>query len=187
VRLSCEAQGERVRLMVSDTGIGIASELQPLVFDPFQRLGQENGAIQGTGIGLSLCKEYAALMNGEMGLRSQPNAGSQFWIDLPRYTEPERPASAIQAQHSACVYHADLDSVNRAVVGQALAGVELLQFDDGNQVLAAVLKNGPTCCCSASNCTVSAAAICSAPCVRIEHWQTCRWYCSVARINSRNW
>ncbi|TRO25820.1 response regulator [Ectopseudomonas mendocina] len=143
VRLSCEAQGERVRLMVSDTGIGIASELQPLVFDPFQRLGQENGAIQGTGIGLSLCKEYAALMNGEMGLRSQPNAGSQFWIDLPRYTEPERPASAIQAQHSACVYHADLDSVNRAVVGQALAGIELLQFDDGNQVLAAVLKKRP--------------------------------------------
>ncbi len=143
VRLSCEAQGERVRLMVSDTGIGIASELHTLVFEPFQRIGQENGAIQGTGIGLSLCREYAALMNGEMGLRSQPGQGSEFWIDLPRYIAPSQPITPTSAIPRACVYHADLDNANRTLVSQALADIELLQFDDGNQALAALLKKRP--------------------------------------------
>ncbi|MFV9656447.1 ATP-binding protein [Pseudomonas sp. NY15366] len=143
VNLSCEMCGDRVRLMVSDTGIGIACELQPLVFDPFQRLGQKNGAIQGTGIGLSLCKEYAALMNGEMGLRSQPNKGSKFWIELPHYVDPKRLVPEAQTYRAACVYHADLDSANRTVVSQALADIELLQFDDGNQVLANLLNKRP--------------------------------------------
>lgn len=46
ISLSCTKHDDRVRLMVSDTGMGIASELQPLLFEPFQRLGQENGAIR---------------------------------------------------------------------------------------------------------------------------------------------
>ncbi|KJU76733.1 ATP-binding protein [Pseudomonas chengduensis] len=143
VSLSCMEHDGRVRLMVSDTGMGITSELQPLLFEPFQRLGQENSAIQGTGIGLSLCKEYAALMNGEMGLHSEPNKGSSFWIDLPRYVELSRPVTTSQAQHPACVYHGDLDTANREVVSTALANIDLLQFDDGNQLLAALLARRP--------------------------------------------
>ncbi|EZH80353.1 histidine kinase [Ectopseudomonas composti] len=143
INLSCTLLDGRVRLMVSDTGMGIASELQPLLFEPFQRLGQENGAIQGTGIGLSLCKEYAALMNGEMGLRSEPNQGSQFWIDLPRYVEPIQPEVPESTQRQACVYHGDLDRTNRDTVSQALADVDLQQFEDGHQLLAALHSRRP--------------------------------------------
>lgn len=143
ISLSCTEHGGRVRLMVSDTGMGISSELQPLLFEPFQRLGQENGAIQGTGIGLSLCKEYAALMNGEMGLHSEPNQGSQFWIDLPRYVAPLQPEVAEVTQHQACVYHGDLDSSNREVVRQALADIDLQQFEDGHQLLTALHTRRP--------------------------------------------
>lgn len=138
INLSLKLLDSRVRLMVSDTGMGIASELQPLLFEPFQRLGQENGAIQGTGIGLSLCKEYAALMNGEMGLHSEPNQGSQFWIDLPRYVESIQVEEPKSTQRQACVYHGDLDRTNRDIVSQALADIDLQQFEDGQQLLAAL-------------------------------------------------
>ena len=73
----------RVELFVEDGGAGIAAELQGALFEPFQRLGQENTAIQGTGIGLALCRELATLMNGSMGLVSQSGVGSRFWVDLP--------------------------------------------------------------------------------------------------------
>lgn len=143
VTLSCMQMDKHVRLMISDTGMGIAPELQPLLFEPFQRLGQENGAIQGTGIGLSLCKEYAALMNGEMGLYSEPNKGSQFWIDLPRYVESSLPESAPHEARQACVYHGDVDDTNLAIVSSALADVDLQQFSDGNELLAALLARRP--------------------------------------------
>lgn len=143
ISLSCTEHDDRVRLMVSDTGMGIASELQPLLFEPFQRLGQENGAIQGTGIGLSLCKEYAALMNGEMGLHSEPNKGSQFWIDLPRHVTPVQAEAVESTSHQACVYHGDLDRTNREIVSQALADIDLQQFEDGQQLLAALHNRCP--------------------------------------------
>ncbi|WFC61538.1 response regulator [Pseudomonas sp. REST10] len=143
ITLSCQARDEQVRLMVSDTGMGIASELQPLLFEPFQRLGQENGAIQGTGIGLSLCKEYAALMNGEMGLESQPEQGSRFWISLPRYRESERTATEQPHKARARVYHGDLDERNRELVSLALSDSDLLQFDDGRELLTALRAQRP--------------------------------------------
>lgn len=73
----------RVELFVEDGGAGISAELQGALFEPFQRLGQENTAIQGTGIGLALCRELATLMNGSMGLVSESGVGSRFWVDLP--------------------------------------------------------------------------------------------------------
>jgi signal transduction histidine kinase len=76
----------RVELFVEDGGAGISAELQGALFEPFQRLGQENTAIQGTGIGLALCRELATLMNGSMGLVSESGVGSRFWVDLPEGT-----------------------------------------------------------------------------------------------------
>lgn len=81
--LSAQALSGRVRLKVEDNGQGISSALQSKLFEPFQRLGQENTAIQGTGIGLSLCREFAQLLGGEIGLHSELGQGSCFWIELP--------------------------------------------------------------------------------------------------------
>src|SRR6202012_5029477 len=75
-----------VRILVSDTGIGIPEDKLEKMFQPFQRAGQETGPIEGTGIGLVITKRLAELMNGRVGFRSAPGAGSEFWVELPADT-----------------------------------------------------------------------------------------------------
>jgi CheY-like chemotaxis protein len=72
-----------VRVTVSDNGRGIPADKQHLLFQPFQRAGQETGPIEGTGIGLVIAKRLAELMLGQVGFRSVPGDGSEFWVDMP--------------------------------------------------------------------------------------------------------
>ncbi len=77
--------GSHVRITVVDDGIGIPADKRARVFEPFQRAGQEAGPIEGTGIGLSISKRLAELMNGTVGFTSETDKGSQFWVDVPVY------------------------------------------------------------------------------------------------------
>lgn len=73
----------RVVIEVEDTGPGITPDQQAQLFEPFNRLGAENSSIEGTGIGLALSRELVELMQGDIGLRSEPGKGSCFWFSLP--------------------------------------------------------------------------------------------------------
>lgn len=75
----------KARINVIDDGIGIALAKQKVIFQPFQRAGQEAGPIEGTGIGLVITKRLAELMNGSVGFESTEGSGSCFWIELPLY------------------------------------------------------------------------------------------------------
>lgn len=77
---------ERLRLSVQDTGHGLNPEQLANLFQPFNRLGQEAGAQEGTGIGLVVTKRLVELMGGEIGVTSSPGVGSVFWIELDSTT-----------------------------------------------------------------------------------------------------
>lgn len=69
---------------VSDTGIGIATDLQATAFEAFRQVSEGWGrSFEGTGLGLTIAKKYAELLGGEISLQSEPGKGSTFSIILP--------------------------------------------------------------------------------------------------------
>ncbi|MDH4120908.1 MAG: ATP-binding protein [Deltaproteobacteria bacterium] len=76
------------RLCVTDTGLGIPSDKLPGMFQPFNRLGMESSAIEGTGIGLAISKKITELMGGTMGVESEEGQGSTFWVEFPLAESP---------------------------------------------------------------------------------------------------
>jgi signal transduction histidine kinase/ActR/RegA family two-component response regulator len=82
------AAPDRVRLSVQDTGLGLAPAQLDALFQPFNRLGQENGAQEGSGIGLVVTRRLLELMGGEIGVSSSPGVGSVFSIELDAASAP---------------------------------------------------------------------------------------------------
>jgi len=74
--------GSRVRVSFKDTGEGLSPDKVAQLFQPFNRLGQEAGVEEGTGIGLVVSKQLVELMGGLIGVESTVGVGSVFWIEL---------------------------------------------------------------------------------------------------------
>ncbi|OIO89649.1 MAG: hypothetical protein AUJ92_20930 [Armatimonadetes bacterium CG2_30_59_28] len=98
LRVDCEGSSSTappVRFCVQDTGTGISAEEQERIFDAFtqgeQRLLQQRG---GTGLGLSIARRLVQMMQGAMGVKSQPGCGSTFWFSIPLKREPQGPCNS---------------------------------------------------------------------------------------------
>lgn len=79
----------RLRISVHDTGEGMPADKLAHLFEPFNRLGQESGAQQGTGMGLVVSKRLVELMGGAFGVASTPGVGSEFWLELGTAEPPQ--------------------------------------------------------------------------------------------------
>ena len=74
--------GSHLGIHVRDTGLGMTNSQLAQLFQPFNRLGKESSAEEGTGIGLVVTKRLTELMGGSVGVESRVGVGSDFWIDL---------------------------------------------------------------------------------------------------------
>jgi len=132
VRLTCEAEspeGSVIRFAVEDTGIGISSEVQAMLFQPFtQADASTTRQYGGTGLGLAICGRLVALFGGAIGVDSTPGQGSIFWFTVPlekstapRPTPPQTPLT-FEALRVLCV---DDNAINRKIIQRQLQGLKI--------------------------------------------------------------
>ncbi|HUX91027.1 MAG TPA: PAS domain S-box protein [Gallionellaceae bacterium] len=149
VEVKCTASTtERIRISIKDSGAGLPQEHLAQLFQPFNRLGQESGTEEGTGIGLVVTKQLVELMGGNIGVESTVGVGSTFWIELIRdvpqlvaeNTLPAEPAPQAQtntrttpALHT--LLYVEDNPANLMLVEQIISDhqhINMLSAKDGN-------------------------------------------------------
>ena len=146
VEVACPASSpQRIRISVKDSGAGLPPEKLAQLFQPFNRLGQETGTEEGTGIGLVVTKQLVELMGGTIGVESTVGVGSEFWIELIRDVTPQLAAGntlpaelAPQAQGDAALrtlLYVEDNPANLMLVEQIIEGhprIHMLSARDGH-------------------------------------------------------
>ena len=148
---------ERTRISVRDTGAGLPPEKLLQLFQPFNRLGQEGSAEEGTGIGLVMSKRVVELMGGVIGVESTVGVGSVFWFELSSAAAPQpavdrtEPTAVAQAQgqHGAplrTLLYVEDNPANLKLVEQLIArrpDIRLLSAVNGNLGIELARANQP--------------------------------------------
>jgi PAS domain S-box-containing protein len=140
VKLRAEPAGERVRIVVSDTGKGIQPEFMPYVFDRFQtRDSSSSRRSGGLGLGLALVKHLAELHGGKVEVASEgAGRGSTFTVTLPLAAESEVSAAEPPALAAAVGANAGTrtNGETTAPAGLTIAGIRVLVVDDQEEARA---------------------------------------------------
>ncbi|MBV8352582.1 MAG: response regulator [Verrucomicrobia bacterium] len=115
-----------IRFEVCDTGIGIAPESQAQLFQAFtQADGSTTRKYGGTGLGLAICKRLVEMMQGDIGMESEPGHGSKFWFSI-RLARPVAPITVTQPRFDSVanvnVLVVDDNATNGLVLHYQLAG-----------------------------------------------------------------
>ena len=146
IEVKCTARTpERIRISIKDSGAGLPPEKLVQLFQPFNRLGQETGTEEGTGIGLVVTKQLVELMGGTIGVESTVGVGSEFWIELIRDDTPQLAAghmmpSELEAQTQGnaalrTLLYVEDNPANLMLVKQIIEGhphIRMLSACDGN-------------------------------------------------------
>jgi PAS domain S-box-containing protein len=142
-----------VEIAVNDTGLGLTPEQLGELFQPFNRLGRERSAQQGTGIGLVISQRLADLMGGSLSARSVAGEGSTFMLMLPCSPDADTVRSDLDAlappaaaYHKRIVHYVEDNETNVEVMRGILAQrpqVEMQVSVTGLDGLAAIRSNRP--------------------------------------------
>jgi CheY-like chemotaxis protein len=147
----------RVRISVRDTGAGLPPDMLLQLFQPFNRLGRETSAEEGTGIGLVMSKRLVELMGGAIGVERTVGLGSVFWFELNSAPTPQlavdlaKPVAIAQAQVQQgtplrTLLYVEDNPANLKLVDQLLArrpNMRLLSAKDGNLGIELARANHP--------------------------------------------
>jgi PAS domain S-box-containing protein len=140
------SQPNLIRISIHDTGAGLLPEQLAQLFQPFNRLGREHGAEEGTGIGLVVTKRLVDLMGGTIGVESTVGVGTVFWVEFgltiaPRLADLESdlmmrvPPPLPEGTPQRTVLYVEDNPANLELVEQLIArrpDLHLLSAADGN-------------------------------------------------------
>ncbi len=142
------------RSNVIDTGAGMNPQQLAQLFQPFNRLGQEHGPVEGTGIGLVISLRLAELMGGTLRAQSSVGMGSTFTLELPRAAVASAPSQVVEgeriepaAYRRRVIHYVEDNETNAEVMRGILAlrpQVELEVSALGLDGLAAIKRRHPS-------------------------------------------
>ena len=120
--------GDRVEISIADSGLGLSAQQLTDLFQPFNRLGREHSAQQGTGIGLVISQRLAEWMGGTLRAHSVAGQGSSFILNLPCSNDPDTVRSDLDAlapapagYHRRLVHYVEDNETNVEVMRGMLA------------------------------------------------------------------
>ncbi|MEO8524421.1 MAG: ATP-binding protein [Caldimonas sp.] len=141
VTIDVAVMPERVRISVVDTGLGMTGQQLTGLFEPFNRLGRENSAIAGTGIGMALVRQLVQLMGGTISVQSEAGTGTEVRLELVRPPVVDAASdraralafqasapSALDADLSGLVLYIEDNPVNVLVIRNVLRRWPAVQF-----------------------------------------------------------
>jgi signal transduction histidine kinase/CheY-like chemotaxis protein len=150
VRATCEKRTDQesaIRFSVQDTGIGISEDIQKRLFQSFSQADNSTTRkFGGTGLGLAISKRLVELMNGEIGIASEPGKGSCFWFTLPLQkalseTRPLRDVIPTDFKNKRILI-VDDNEANRKILGHQISSWDMQceAVQNGPSALAALYK-----------------------------------------------
>ncbi|MEO8154343.1 MAG: PAS domain S-box protein [Rhizobacter sp.] len=144
---------DSIELVVTDTGLGMTPQQLSQLFQPFNRLGRERSALEGTGIGLVISQRLAELMGGALRARSTAGEGSSFILTLPRAQAPDTTTADLEDAktmssdyHQRRVHYVEDNETNVEVMRGILSRRPQVRFDvsiTGLDGLAAIRAHRP--------------------------------------------
>lgn len=140
VRVRMIQEGPRIRVTVADTGIGVAADTVPQLFDRFRQADTSIARrFGGSGLGLAICKQIVTMMGGAVGAESRLGEGSTFWFEFPcaradaPTPPPEAPVTADLPRRKLRLLLAEDNVINREIITSAVRqqGHEVMATVDG--------------------------------------------------------
>jgi PAS domain S-box-containing protein len=155
VSVRCHKTDATFRIEIVDTGVGISEERLQQIFTPFERLGAEQGEVEGTGLGLAVAKRMTEAMGGLIGVTSKLGEGSTFWLEFA-LTQPPHIQSKLE-EHVAEIAEVDFgdrrtvlyieDNLSNLSLVESLMkrrpSIDLVAARDGNEGLKAAKELHP--------------------------------------------